>query len=103
MTLQFKSATAPAPKSDNLKWETLDTDTLPAALKAKYEAWREAADFAKGLKGEFTKAMQAEVAAPDGTSFVLGYIYGKLSYAFAPIKTAKAKGKLVDFASLARK
>lgn len=103
MTIQFKSATSPAPKSDNLDWKPLDINSLPGDLKAHYEAWREADELAKSLKKDFTDAFRDAVVAPDNTQAVLGFLYGKLSYAFAPNKAKKADAKLVNFAALLKK
>lgn len=99
--LQFKApATAPAPKFDNLKWETLNVDSLPEDLRKLYEEWRTASEHAKTLKARFTDECREAVIAPEGKQFVLGYLYGKLSFAFAPIKTSKAQANAISFASL---
>ena len=101
MTLQFKTpATAPAPKPANLDWKTLDPATLPEDLRKLYDAWREADAIAKAAKKLFTDECREAIVAPAGTSFVLGFLYGKLSYAFAPLKTTKAQANAVDFRTL---
>lgn len=104
MNLQFKApATSPAPKSDNLDWKTLDVDSLPADLRKLYDAWRDLSDQAKAAKAAFTDEMREAVVAPEGKQFVLGYLYGKLSFAFAPIKAKAKPANVTDFAALARR
>lgn len=98
MTLAF-NATA----DDTLVWENLNPASLPPAIAKQYEAYRAAYANAKAAREAFEATMRAAVVAPAGKSLVMGYRFGKLSYAFAPVKATKASASLVDFAKLARK
>jgi hypothetical protein len=102
--LQFKTENSAAKAdADKLAWQTLDVSTLPADMQHAYAAYREAFQTAKQYREAFEALFSAGVVAPTGERAVLGYRFGKLSYAFAPIKERSASSKLVNFATLTRK
>lgn len=97
MTLAF-NATATEPT-----WANLDPDSLPPAIRKLYDAYKAQYAEAAAARKAFETAFRAAVVAPAGTEAVLGYRFGKLSYAFLPAKTTKARANLVAFSALARK
>jgi hypothetical protein len=102
--LQFKTENAAAKAdADKLAWQTLDVSTLPIEMQRAYAAYRDAFTTAKQYREVFESLFAAGVVAPQGERAILGYRFGKLSYAFAPIKERSASAKLVNFATLARK
>jgi hypothetical protein len=97
MTLAF-NATATEPT-----WSNLDPDTLPPAIRKQYDACKAAYALASDARKAFEATFRAAVVVPAGHEAVLGYRFGKLSYAFLPAKASKSKANLVAFASLTRK
>jgi len=100
MTLAFNEA---AIDNSKLDWANIDPASLPSALAKQYEAYRTAYAHAKAAREAFEQSFRAAVVAPAGKQAVLGYRFGKLSYAFAPLKAPASKANLVAFASLTRK
>lgn len=97
MTLAFNAASAEP------VWANLDPDTLPPAMRKLYDAYKAQYTLASEARKAFEASFRSAVIAPAGTEAVLGYRFGKLSYAFVPAKASKAKANLVAFAALTRK
>lgn len=99
MTLAFNATADVAP----LGWANLDPASLPPAIRKLYDAYKAQYAEASAARKAFEDAFKSAVQSPAGCAPVLGYRFGKLSYAFAPIKTAKATANLVSFSDLTRK
>jgi hypothetical protein len=105
--LESKHMTAPTFNTSaiatDLTWQNIDPASLPAPLAKLYASYRAEYERAKQAREAFEQAFRSAIVAPSGTEAVLGYRFGKLSFAFAPLKVRAAARNLVDFAKLARK
>jgi hypothetical protein len=101
MALSFKTASETS--QSKLAWEELNPATLPKELRQAYEAYREAYQTAKALREKFAGLMEANVTCPTGTELVLGYRFGKLSYAFDVPRARSAKSAARSFADIQKR
>ena len=89
----------PAPAKE-LEWTQLDPSTLSPDLRAKYDAYKEAAKAANTLREAFERAMTVAIDPLDNEKVVFGYRFGKLSLAIAPAdkpRKPSAAGSLAEF------
>ena len=91
---------APAPKPADTKpdWTQLDPSTLSPELRAKYDAYKEAARHAESLRKTFEAAMTNAIDPMDGEKVVFGYRFGKLSLAIAPADRPRKPSAAVSLA-----
>jgi hypothetical protein len=101
MTLAFKSDAAV--DTSKLGWSNLDPMSLPPGVRKLYDAYKAQYAAASEARKAFEAAFKSAVDAPAGHEVVLGYRFGKLSYAFAPARVSKASANLVSFSAIARK
>ncbi len=87
----------PAPKTE-LEWTQLDPASLSADLRAKYDAYKEAAKAANSLREAFERAMTVAIDPLDTEKVVFGYRFGKLSLAIAPADKPRKPSAAVSLA-----
>lgn len=87
----------------DLTWQNIDPASLPTPLAKLYASYRAEYDRAKQAREAFEQAFRSAIVAPSGTEAVLGYRFGKLSFAFAPIKAKASAKNLVSFSALQRR
>lgn len=91
--------TKQAHKSDAV-WVEIDPETLPDGAKAAYAKYKAMYRETKAQRASFEGMLNA--AAPDGSRFIFGYNFGKLSMAqveatATPVKAKQATLSLGDF------
>ena len=92
-------AAKPAPAKE-LEWTQLDPASLSPELRAKYDAYKEAAKAANTLREAFEAAMTIAIDPLATEKVVFGYRFGKLSLAIAPAdkpRKSSAAISLADF------
>ena len=87
----------PAPAKE-LEWTQLDPSTLSPDLRAKYDAYKEAAKAANTLREAFERAMTVAIDPLDNEKVVFGYRFGKLSLAIAPADKPRKPSAAVSLA-----
>lgn len=91
-----KEATKPATKE--LEWTQLDPASLSPALRAAYDAYRDAARHAESLRKTFEASMTNAIDPLDTEKVVFGYRFGKLSLAIAPADKPRKPSAAVSLA-----
>ena len=97
ITKPIVEATKPAPKAE-LEWTQLDPFTLSPDLRAKYDAYKDAARHANTLREAFERAMTVAIDPLDSEKVVFGYRFGKLSLAIAPADKPRKPSAAVSLA-----
>ena len=92
-----KEATKPTPKTE-LEWTQLDPASLSPTLRAKYDAYKDAARHAESLRKTFEASMTNAIDPMDGEKVVFGYRFGKLSLAIAPADKPRKPSAAVSLA-----
>jgi hypothetical protein len=84
-------------------WKEINTETLPAPIKAAYGAYK--AQYAKAaeLREVFEKMVNDTVALPEGKRMAISYRFGKISMAVADVEPAKVSRKAVTLAAFGTK
>ena len=97
ITKPIVEATKPAPAKE-LEWTQLDPASLSPALRAAYDAYKEAARHAESLRKTFEASMTNAIDPMDGEKVVFGYRFGKLSLAIAPADRPRKPSAAVSLA-----
>ena len=97
ITKPIVEAAKPAPAKE-LEWTQLDPSTLSSDLRAKYDAYRDAARHANALREAFERAMTVAIDPLDSEKVVFGYRFGKLSLAIAPADKPRKPSAAVSLA-----
>ena len=90
-------AAKPAPAKE-LEWTQLDPASLSPELRAKYDAYKEAAKAANTLREAFEAAMTIAIDPLDTEKVVFGYRFGKLSLAIAPADKPRKPSAAISLA-----
>ena len=93
-----KAAETAKPATKELEWTQLDPSTLSPDLRAKYDAYKEAAKAANTLREAFERAMTVAIDPLDNEKVVFGYRFGKLSLAIAPADKPRKPSAAVSLA-----
>ena len=97
ITKPIVEAAKPAPKTE-LEWTQLDPASLSPALRAAYDAYKEAARHAESLRKTFEASMTNAIDPLDSEKVVFGYRFGKLSLAIAPADKPRKPSAAVSLA-----
>lgn len=92
-----KEAAKPTPAKD-LEWTQLDPATLSPDLRAKYDAYRDAAKAANTLRQVFEAMMTNAIDPLDTEKVIFGYRFGKLSLAIAPADKPRKPSAAISLA-----
>lgn len=92
-----KEAAKPTPAKE-LDWTQLDPASLSPALRAAYDAYKEAARHAESMRKTFEASMTNAIDPMDGEKVVFGYRFGKLSLAIAPADKPRKPSAAVSLA-----
>lgn len=96
ITKPIAEAAKPAPKE--LEWTQLDPASLSPALRAAYDAYKDAARHAESLRKTFEASMTNAIDPLEGEKVIFGYRFGKLSLAIAPADRPRKPSAAVSLA-----
>lgn len=83
-----------AKPTSTANWQTIDPASLSVPIQKQYERYKLAYREMKAERDAFEDAVREQAALPSGKKLVVGYNYGKLSFAVVDddAKPSTAKG-----------
>ena len=83
---------------DDVKWTTVDVDSLPQEMKKLYAKYKAQYALMKEAREAFEDAFAGEVSLPAGKKVAFGYKFGKLSVGVVDAGKAANSGKTKSLA-----